>query len=80
MRLTYLIIEFVVYEIWEESEELSLLEHIMYFSLYDFLNIQQENARGENMLNSSHKCNRPSHLRNYDPKFNKSIFLGSQIA
>ena len=31
-------------------------------------------------LNSSHKCNRPSHLRNYDPKFNKSIFLGSQIA
>ena len=31
-------------------------------------------------LNSSHKCNRPSHLRNYDPKFSKSIFLGSQIA
>ena len=49
MRLTYPIREFVVYEIWEESEELSLLEHIMYFSLYDFLNIQQENARGENM-------------------------------
>ncbi len=49
MRLTYPIIEFVVYEIWEESEELSLLKHIMYFSLYDFLNIQQENARGENM-------------------------------
>ena len=49
MRLTYLIIEFVVYEIWEESEELSLLKHIMYFSLYDFLNILRENARGENM-------------------------------
>ena len=32
------------------------------------------------LLNSSHKCNRPSHLRNYDPKFSKSIFLGSQIA
>ncbi len=36
MRLTYPIIEFVVYEIWEESEELSLLEHIMYFSLLRF--------------------------------------------
>ena len=34
----------------------------------------------EEELNSSHKCNRPSHLRNYNPKFSKSIFLGSQIA
>ena len=39
-----------------------------------------EGTSFEKKLNSSHKCNRPSHLRNYDPKFNKSIFLGSQIA
>ncbi len=34
MRLTYPIIEFVVYEIWEESEELSLCgTHYVFFSI-----------------------------------------------
>ena len=47
------------------------------FKIQNFEKVKTKNKR---MLNSSHKCNRPSHLRNYDPKFNKSIFLGSQIA
>ncbi len=38
------------------------------------------NNFGFGLLNSSHKCNRPSHLRNYNPKFSKNIFFGCQIA
>ena len=48
--------------------------------LCKFSSLYSQNSTFNNLLNSSHKCNRPSHLRNYDPKFSQSIFFGSQIA